>query len=342
MASAESGTENKTEKRRSSSSRVSPIDSYFITTDSHFTSSENEHVEGSDAEAEDAHVGERLRKYVNVCLTDTEGIEKLLRDYMIDFEKSAGNPWQLDRGTVVQFAQAATESVTGDPVAVSFQLGRYYEPGGRQWRLELQIQMPTYFLPAYVSADRDATTWVDYLHTPTGATNKAKMPQMRALIRFLRDIFTRAAVPSVSEHKDTENVTFETLPFQPNAFEFRAPRGRIASEDAIRVFARIVAAVAYTFASIVTIEPAENHSVGEKQTEEAYLSPIPTHIKRLRFAFPTLPIRVLYRRTGQGLVITPRPGGYANPRIWPTLSVSEAVHIATTEGATDVAAVRLM
>jgi hypothetical protein len=71
------------------------------------------------------------------------------------------------------------------------------------------------------------------------------------------------------------------------------------------------------------------------------VSPVPAHIWRLRRAFPTLPIRVLYRHTGVGRVFLPRPPR-GNPVSWPTTSVPKATRVAIEQGAADVAAVRLV
>lgn len=116
----------------------------------------------------------------------------------------------------------------------------------------------------------------------------------------------------------------------------------------MRIFARVLAATAYAFATVVTIEPSAHHTVAVSETRDSYVSPVPRHIRLLRAAFPTLPIRVLYRREGRGRVHGLWSHGEA-AKFWRnSLSVPEMVGVAASEavlgigaGATDVAAVQL-
>ena len=318
------------------------------------------------AESRDAKMtavaSRRPHKCATACLTDTQAIETLLKDYTVAYATRGGSPWQEFRGTLFEFAQAATESVSGDPVAVrvalsyvsQYGVGRGADAVENQWKLTVTVRMPPHVLPAYVASDRDSATWTDYLHTRAGAPNRSTDPAMRALGRFMRDILARAAssarelAPQECETEGDEGVSLRCRPWgcctdstSPGEYAFYAPPGHVVSDDATRVFARIVRAVSAAFASIATLEPEENYRLGAGHTEAAYVSPVPAHILRVRRAFPTLPIRVLYRRTGEGLVFLPRPPR-GNPISWPTLSILEAVQIANAEGAGDVVAVRLV
>ena len=132
--------------------------------------------------------------------------------------------------------------------------------------------------------------------------------------------------------------------FEPNIetgiFEFAAPEGPTLSDAVTRMFARVIAATAYAFASVVTIEPTITHDIsGTGQTRGSYVSPVPRHIRLLRDAFPTLPIRVLYRISGPSRVYAQSNGAVS--KTWSSLSVPEMVGVAVAAGVTDVAAVRL-
>jgi hypothetical protein len=79
------------------------------------------------------------------------------------------------------------------------------------------------------------------------------------------------------------------------------------------------------FASVLAAEPR----VLPATTREAYISSLAEYVAELRRAFPTVPVRVLYRdSSGNGSAVSP--------------SVLEAVSRAAAAGATDVAAVRLV
>jgi hypothetical protein len=311
------GDETKTERRQTRSSRGSPT--------------KHERAEYADGEKGDMTGGRGLKrpeKCLTVCLTDTKDIETLIKNYMIDYNRI---------GAWVKFAQAATESVSGDPIAVSFYTKLYRG----QWSLELVIQMPPYILPAYVATDRDAPTWTDPCKVYPGKFSKVDAPQMRALSHFMHDVLARSALPSTNEHEEDENVTLSVIAHSPWMFEYHAPRDRIPSDHVIRVFARIVAAVAYAFASVVILQYNQTENVESTQTEETYRSPIPTHIEHVRRAFPTLPIRVLYYNTDEGRAVASHVG-HSNPRTWPTLSIPDAVRVAAASGVNDVVAVKFV
>lgn len=108
---------------------------------------------------------------------------------------------------------------------------------------------------------------------------------------------------------------------RPHTFDFVPANDHgIASHQVTRAFARIVAATAYAFASVVTIEPRSRHYVKTgSDARHLGLSCTTTALRLLRDAFPTLPIRALY----VGAIQKRMYAGW-----WPGPSVPEMVDVA--------------
>ena len=319
---------------------------------------------GADVEAAENADTRLARKCATVCLTGTEAIEALLRAYMTDTDRAFGGesaPWQEPTAIFVVFLQAATESVGGDPLRVQCRLVRRYSSShGSRWRMSVQLQITgTGPLAAYRAADLNAPVWLNPPRPPSAAPSKTRA-QLSAFGSFLRQVLERAEIsppPSSSSSSSSPSssarseqkvgadvavaraVTLDPSAEMSGLFDFVASGGPTTSAKATRAFARVLAATAYAFASVVTIEPSVNHVVTATQTRGSYVSPVPRHIRLLRDAFPTLPIRVLYRDSGQGRVYARSDD--AASKTWRNLSVPEMVGAAIAAGVTDVAAVRL-
>jgi hypothetical protein len=319
-------------------------------------------------------------KCAAVCLTNTEAIETLLRAYMVDYDKIGGDraPWPISRGAIVTFVLASDESVNGAATRVSLSLWRQYP--GAPWRLTVQLQALKLnasgaFIRAkagtggatYRAADLNSSTWPEPSLIPPRAS-PSSLAHLRAFQLFMQEALSRALPPlpptqqiaspstssssssvqprserkvAVAVESPTRDVSLVWNSALPTVFEFVASGDRVASEKLTRTFARVIAATAYAFASVVAIEPSVNHAVAASQTRGSYVSPVPRHIRLLRTAFPTLPIRVLYRGSGQGRVDAGSSAG-PNSKSWRnSLSVPEMVGAAIAAGATDVAAVQL-
>jgi hypothetical protein len=292
----------------------------------------------------------------------------LVRTYMVDWDTIGEEraPWQEQRGTICVFAQASNESVTGDAMRVSCSLHRSGDRGVWTWRFGLQMQVQRAgATTAYRAADLNARTWPDPLLNRTTASLTANA-HLRAFRRFAREIMERAS-PSISEPSiatpssslppppppppppRTENklaagreVTLLPNSATSSVAEFVAPdAGRIASPKVVRVFARILTAVAYAFASIATVEPTVNHHVAEAQKRDIYESPVPHQLGLLHRAFPMLPIRLLYRGSGQGRVYPSQ--NRDESKSWPSMDIHAMARVAKlVEGIPDVATVQLV
>ena len=313
--------------------------------------------ESHDDRDAERHLLPGQRVCAQLCLVDTAAIESLLEDHMRDAADNGKAPWQDFHGSLFNFLQPASESVTGDPTSVECRLiytGDYRPDVPAQWCLLLDIQVPTQMRPVYDAADLRSLAWV--AQAAPGDTPLADSPQTRAVDGFMRDILERAALVVVAAAGDESSRNSELAPIAEgkvvrdqapkvavtapavsdpssvalrrvkNRYEFAAPPGPVASSGATRVFARVLAALAYVFASVLTAEPRDLPGSEGRCGRNAYISSLTEYVTALRRAFPSVPLRVLYRDSDDG-----------EPP-----SVPEAVGLAAVADATDVAAVRLV
>jgi hypothetical protein len=311
---------------------------------------------GGDRGAEDTDM-RNYDKCATACLTGTAAIENLVRAYMADYDadgRPTAAPWQELAGKILAFSQAATESVGGNSLNVVCRLTRHFY-GPRHWRLIVSLQIFEPDRPSYMPS----------------ANARA---QLRAFGSFMRRVLSQssplepvssspvgllcwpsppsrsqpelgiAATPAAVDDAKPRGVTLSWAPDTPGSFRFDSPfEAHDASAHAIRVFSRIIAALSYAFAGRLWVDPTINHQVPSTQTRDTYVSPVPRQLALLRGAFPTLPIRVLYR-----VAASPTAGrviasvGFGGPtRSWPAPTVPEMVRIAIAAGVTDVAAERI-
>jgi hypothetical protein len=261
-----------------------------------------------------------------------DATESFLASPALSFMAEAA--WQTRDSIVAEFLSGVGEWVVPTVSTLVWctlsQFGSAATPeGGLKvlgWRLTFDCEAPVWSTLLYDPANRDARQWTtSVVDSQRRANSKLKAsdaaPMMRTIERFMCDLYVRAAL--TSEERATISIGCPEQARGRHHFTSRSPRSALVT----RVFARLVVAAAHTFAAVIATRVSSNQWVralpssspaaaaavadavsdnGEaaatgvdgsvaKQLARPHTTPLTDHLARLARAFPTFPVRVLYR-----------------------------------------------
>jgi hypothetical protein len=273
-----------------------------------------------------------------LCAVDSDAVEALVDGCVsalhgfrrvAPHSKRAETAWQTAGNVLLEATSTGAEWLTGESVLVWCTLHAFSDAcrvpvPADQCQLTVDCEIPVWSEMLYDSANRDAREWTT-THDASKLGNYGDCvdtPVTRALDRFMRDAYDKAAVtaeerravtPNFSESLTRTRFHFSASEAALTGAATRSASRRAASLAVTRVFARLVAVVAHTFGSVIMTRINSVQWVGAtecaddstkclprtkllaRKLKRPRTTPLADHLRRMARAFPTLPIRVLHR-----------------------------------------------